>query len=145
MPFLDENGVSYYWQKVKTLVQTTVPTGMITMWSGSVVPDGWALCDGQNGTPDLRGRFVLGASTDHSLGTSGGSETVALTIDQIPEHSHTLSYNTAPNSVLDGYGDVLKGFAEFDPDGYSSTDEAGGSEPHSNMPPYYVLAYIMKT
>lgn len=78
-------------------------TGMIVLWSGTSasVPAGWVICDGQNGTPDLRDQFVLGAGG--SLATSGGSSATttgstslgslsvgntALTIDQIPSHSH---------------------------------------------------------
>ena len=56
--------------------------GMIVMWSGSTsnIPAGWALCDGKNGTPDLRGRFVIGAGGDYSPGNTGGGS--------IPSHSH---------------------------------------------------------
>jgi microcystin-dependent protein len=84
-----------------------VPTGGIIMWSGATPPVGWALCDGQNGTPDLRGRFIVGyhpAANDYNdpgsrstqgaagaQGKTGGSADVALTLAQIPSHSH--SYN----------------------------------------------------
>ena len=53
-----------------------VPAGVIVMWSGVValIPLGWALCDGTNGTPDLRGRFILGATV---AGTTGGGATHA--------------------------------------------------------------------
>ncbi|HXS14419.1 MAG TPA: hypothetical protein VN734_17100 [Acidobacteriaceae bacterium] len=78
-------------------------TGMIVIWSGasSSVPAGWVICDGNNGTPDLRDQFVLGAGG--ALPTAGGSSSTttgstslgslsvgntALTIDQIPSHSH---------------------------------------------------------
>ena len=59
------------------------PSGGIIMWSGSIdsIPSGWALCDGDNGTPDLRDRFVIGAGGDRSVDeTSDG---------QMPEHTHT--------------------------------------------------------
>ena len=83
------------------------PKGMIMLWKGSVnnVPQGWALCDGTKDTPDLRGRFVLGANPtdwpvakDSSLSVNqidnkGGAETVTLTVDQIPEHNHKISNN----------------------------------------------------
>ncbi|MFO0001051.1 MAG: tail fiber protein, partial [bacterium] len=68
----------------------TTPLGGIIMWSGSVdaVPAGWALCDGRssNGrtTPDLRGRFVIGATSGRVVGSVGGSETVTLTTSQLP-------------------------------------------------------------
>lgn len=64
---------------------TAVPVGGIIMWSGSVanIPAGWALCDGQNGTPDLRNRFIIGAGGTYSPGNTGGSATVNL------QHSHS--------------------------------------------------------
>lgn len=46
-------------EAVASIPGASIPTGGIIIWSGSAVPDGWALCDGTNGTPDLRGRFVL--------------------------------------------------------------------------------------
>ena len=76
-----------------------VPPGAIIMWSGSIndIPVGWALCDGRNGTPDLRNRFIVGAGGSYSVGNTGGSNTVTLTTSQIPSHSHgagTLKTNT---------------------------------------------------
>lgn len=64
-----------------------IPSGGIIMWKGSVaeIPAGWALCDGQNGTPDLRDRFVLGAGGTYAVGANGGSSTINLA------HSHTVS------------------------------------------------------
>jgi microcystin-dependent protein len=79
----------------------TTPLGGIIMWSGSVdaVPAGWALCDGRtsNGrtTPDLRGRFVIGATSGRVVGSVGGSETVTLTTSQLPSHNHLVSGSTA--------------------------------------------------
>ncbi len=69
-----------------------VPPGAILMWSGAVdaIPTGWALCDGQNGTPDLRDRFIVGAGGSYNVGDTGGSNTVTLNVNQIPSHKHTL-------------------------------------------------------
>ena len=72
------------------------PTGGIIMWAGSTVPEGWALCDGENGTPDLRGRFIVGKHTDTDneyvgIGTTGGVKKVTLTEKQLPKHKHTGS------------------------------------------------------
>lgn len=74
-------------------VSSFVPTGIIVMWSGTVsnVPSGWALCDGNNGTPDLRDRFVVAAGSSYSVDDTGGSDTVRLDTEHIPDHSHAFS------------------------------------------------------
>jgi microcystin-dependent protein len=71
-----------------------LPPGGIILWAGRTdqVPQGWVLCDGQNGTPDLRGRFVVGwnpADTAYaSVGKTGGVSQVVLTPAQLPAHAH---------------------------------------------------------
>lgn len=67
------------------------PSGGIVLWSGIVsnIPSGWVLCDGQNNTPDLRGKFIIGAGGSYNPSVTGGSETVTLTTQQIPSHSHS--------------------------------------------------------
>jgi hypothetical protein len=52
---------------------------------------GWALCNGNNGTPDLSDRFVLATNTAAQVGTTGGAHTYTLTIAQLPPHTHTIS------------------------------------------------------
>lgn len=125
-----------------------VPKGTIVIWSGteSDIPDGWALCDGQDGRPDLRGKFVLGAGSSHAAGTSGGAETVTLTVDQIPSHNHKVStpgatHNNTLQTIIPVSG-ILDSSTEF----YqaNATVPTGGSQPHNNMPPYYTLCYIIK-
>lgn len=71
----------------------SVPVGGIILWSGSAsaIPAHWALCNGQNGTPDLRGRFIVGAGGSYSPGATGGAEAVTLGISQIPSHTHTAT------------------------------------------------------
>ena len=79
-----------------------VPQGGIIMWSRSAanIPAGWALCNGSNGTPDLRGRFVVGYSGSGSytaVGNTGGSDSRTLTTANMPSHSHTG--NTGVTSI----------------------------------------------
>lgn len=89
--------------------QHYVPTGAIMMWSGAIanIPAGWALCNGQNGTPDLQGRFIVGAGsvTDtnenyaYQVGDSGGHNKVALTVSQMPRHNHNTATSLADGTV----------------------------------------------
>ena len=76
---------------------SSIPSGLIAMWSGasSAIPSGWALCDGSNGTPDLRDRFIVGAGSSYSVGNTGGSDSVTLTTAQIPSHTHAHSLTAA--------------------------------------------------
>ena len=72
-----------------------LPFGSIILWYGATntIPSGWSLCNGNNGTPDLRNKFVVGAAnnpgTYYEVGDTGGSDTVSLTANQGPSHSHT--------------------------------------------------------
>lgn len=142
--------------------------GMILMWSGSIdtIPSGWHLCDGTNGTPDLRDRFIVGAGNGYIVGASGGSNSVVLNVNQLPSHTHTVTMNNAgthnhrvenvPKKVSDGTNGSWRvaGVSNSTTD-YTTTNNgdhthsitiantgAGGG--HENRPPYYSLAYIMK-
>ena len=149
MKVLEESGLAYFWQGAREWIDQRIaawlPKGSIVMWSGSDIPNGWALCDGTNGTPDLRGRFVLGVSDSHKLKTKGGTEEVTLEVEQMPEHQHFMNnvvgFTKTESAAKGGTGDttlaVYSGRIYF-------TDAAGESQPHNNMPPYYTLAYIMK-
>ena len=68
-------------------------TGMILLWYGNTgnIPSGFVLCDGNNSTPDLRDRFVIGAGSAYSPGNTGGSSSVTLSTSQLPSHTHSLS------------------------------------------------------
>jgi len=70
-----------------------IPQGGIIMWSGLIasIPTGWGLCDGTNGTPDLRNRFVVGAGDAYDRNDTGGSDSVTLTESEIPAHNHSMS------------------------------------------------------
>jgi len=137
----------------------TIPVGGIIMWSGAVasIPTGWALCDGTNATPDLRSRFIVGAGSDtgnyawdvttgavtgqYAPGNTGGSAAHQLTIPELPDHTH--SYRISGNlnfGVAGGFtSDVNKGLTD------AGTGGAGGNNFHENRPPYYALAFIMRT
>ncbi len=96
---LDGQEGSYY-QNAGNLNAGTIPdarlansslfvTGMILMYTGNSAPSGWAICNGQNGTPDLRDRFIVGAGSAYSVNNTGGAASVTLTTAQLPAHSHT--------------------------------------------------------
>lgn len=117
--------------------------GTIVMWSAAAnaIPTGWALCDGTNNTPDLRNRFIVGAGSTYAVGAAGGSNSVTLTVEQMPSHEHGIKTNL--NGI--GSGGVIT-YESNNYWGYGiKTSEAGGGQPHENRPPYYALCFIMKT
>jgi hypothetical protein len=72
-----------------------VPKGGIIMWSGGVnqIPEGWALCNGQNGTPDLRDRFIVGAGSGYAVGATGGINSNNISHTHTgPAHVHTIDH-----------------------------------------------------
>ena len=118
------------------------------MWSGSVsnIPDGWALCNGSNGTPDLRNRFIVGAGSTYAVNDIGGEASHTLTIEEIPSHNHTTSARHrfyVSDTSADYYVTPVSapGNATLLSNGITST---GGGEAHNNLPPYYALCFIMK-
>ena len=122
-------------------------TGMIILWSGAAdaIPSGFVLCDGNNSTPNLSGRFVVGydaSNSDYDVNDTGGSESVTLTINQIPAHTHNI--NLAVRAFYQeprNFGVGTDGSANNSED----TGSTGGGQSHENRPPYYTLCYIMKT
>jgi len=92
--------------EVDSVTASLIPTGVIVMWSGSTgsVPSGWALCNGSNGTPDLRDRFVVGAGNLYAVDATGGSKDAVVvshthsfsgSTGSAGSHSHSGSTNTA--------------------------------------------------
>lgn len=119
-----------------------IPIGAIMLWGAGTIPNGWAECNGQTvkgfTTPNLRGRFVVGAGTSditYNLNATGGTSTVTLTLDQIPAHSHTIPGRTGggPTGGIDFPSSTVSNV---------STSSAGGGQAHENRPPFYVLRYI---
>ena len=133
-----------------------IPRGTIVSFNSATAPAGWALCDGSNGTPDLRGRFVLSAGqggnlSNRTLNQTGGAETHTLTLNEIPTHSH--KYVDAYYAEVDGpdksLGNVSGSKSGTDRDNNTfsverTTAPSGENRSHNNMPPFYVLSYIMK-
>jgi microcystin-dependent protein len=77
---------------------SSVPSGLISMWSGSIatIPKGWVLCNGSNGTPDLRDKFIIGAG-NKTPGQTGGEENVTLSESTMPWHEHGTGRAKIPN------------------------------------------------
>jgi len=145
---------------VKTYIDKSIPSGVILMWSGSVesIPAGWYLCNGSNGTPDLRARFVIAAGGSYSVGTTGDGS--------IPAHTHSSgsllaasagahTHNINAYSVhSNGNSNSCQGEPATD---YTFATSSSGDHTHTisgstgssgsgtkNIAVYYALAYIMK-
>jgi hypothetical protein len=140
----------------QTAVGTTIPTGIISLWYGAIgsVPAGWYLCDGANGTPDLRDKFVVGAGSTYSVAAVGGTaDAVVVTHNHTatvtdPGHLHSISAvaSNGQYPAVGGGGAV----STVSSTGTSTTGitvanaSAGVSGTNANLPPYYALAYVMK-
>jgi hypothetical protein len=152
-------------------IPTAFVTGMIMLWSGTVatIPTGWLLCDGTSSTPDLRNRFVIGAHSDSggaakttvtgSSTLSGGSKDAIVvshthTASSSSEnaHSHTYDKSGSVTGNVSGYsGSIASGSAVTNTNTVPAhnhtitVSSAGSSGTNANLPPYYALAYIMKS
>jgi len=142
------------------------PSGGIVMWSGTIanIPTDWVLCDGTNGTPDLRNRFIVGAHSgtnpgttsqagpgfsaitgaiadDYEPGDTGGETAHQLSVNELPAHNHAYQLRSiyqqgsGPNAQTDMANNGNS----------AETGNEGSNRYHENRPPYYALAYIMKT
>jgi len=78
-----------------------VPSGIISMWSGAVsaIPSGWNLCDGNNGTPNLVGKFIKGGSTAGTTGGSGTTSSNGSHTHSTPNHSHSHSVSAGSHTL----------------------------------------------
>lgn len=156
---------AYIDEKLGSMEGSSIPRGLIALWNGTQVPNGWALCNGQIvddlQTPDLSGKFVVGwqsGNEDYNLiGNTGGQDKVTLTTPEIPSHVHNFAdayYIEAHDGIgINGsqwIGNKLYGSNKTDRDNSyvalwdHDTRAVGGGQPHENRPPYYVLAYIIK-
>ena len=119
-----------------------VPVGGIIMWSGATnnIPSGWALCDGQNGTPNLQDRFIVGAGNTYAVDATGGSADATLV-----SHTHNLLYNHGSFGGSSGAVTPRSGNSPVTPGISGRVSTEGSSATNANLPPYYALAYIMKT
>jgi len=111
-----------------------VPAGIITIWSGAIIdiPAGWILCNGNNGSPDLRDRFVVGAGSTYAVGANAGSV----------NHNHTFTTNGHGHDVSSG---AAMGVGAVYANQTSNDTDSGTTDNASSLPPYYALAYIMRT
>jgi microcystin-dependent protein len=153
-----------------------VPTDGIVLWYGSVanVPPGWAVCDGTNGTPDLRDKFILGAGSTYNYGQSGGSANVTLSNAHLPSHTHSIvcentdhqhnhvhpNLHTHPMNYYWSVGGGTAGWwlndPNFAPYQYGQQNiqldhthpgqvgNAGSGQSFQILPSFYALLYIIK-
>jgi len=138
LPFSD--GLNTSKITITQIADLIVPIGSIIMWSGSIatIPGNWALCNGTNGTVDLRDRFIVGAGRDYAVSNTGGLSAVKLTTEQMPSHTHSVPSGGAGTQGTWGSGG---GYATTNS---QTTGSRGGDQEHENRPPYYALAFIQR-
>lgn len=122
-----------------------VPQYSIILWSGvlATVPPGWAICDGTQGTPDLRDNFVIGAGRTYAAQALGGSTSTG----PAGTHTHTANNGNAvlvPTTLAVAAGVGASPVASESDSGHSHTINEVGDHTHANLPPFVALYYIMK-
>ncbi|MDB6371570.1 tail fiber protein [Photorhabdus bodei] len=193
------NGIKVDSSGISIDPNNVLPKGMIMMFSGENAPTGWAFCDGNNGTPDLRSRFVMcgetisetgqssskanGSGTEKSFSKNTASTAVSVNVTvgntvltelQIPSHKHIggmtyytsygMKYGYAPDNkteyqINNSYTSSIWLKPSLGKDHYAYTSNTGGGQGHNHpatasspshnhsidiIPPYYLLAFIMK-
>lgn len=148
------------------IIDAGISSGTICIWAGSEasIPAGWYLCNGSNGTPNLRSRFVICTGDDHAYGSTGGAShqtlssaslaigTHAITSAELPSHNH--SYSDRSMSTMGGSGTEKTGYGT--PEDHVSATSSVSSTAHGHTgsyftggntdcrPKFYALAFIMK-
>ncbi len=110
------------------------PRGVIVEWFGAIgeIPAGWVLCNGANGTPDLRNRFIVGAGDTYAVNEEGGAI----------NHNHPFTEDGHQHDI--GPGELIAAGVSLD--AVTDTTFAAGTTDNANgLPPYHALAFIMKT
>jgi microcystin-dependent protein len=162
------------------MTEVTPYVGEIRVFGGHKLPAGWAFCngamlpisdydtlfnligttyggDGQEtfGLPDLRGRVPMHVGNGVQLGEAAGQETVTLTKDQLPSHSHlmlgsvnpatrnTVAQNIPASMPAAGAGNAYGSVEPFRPLQAGSVAPVGGSEAHSNIQPYQCVTFMI--
>lgn len=150
---------------------SSVPKGSIIPWYGDKanIPNGFALCDGTKGTPDLRNRFLVGAGNAYKVSDIGGKDKVMLEESDVAKHRHlmfvpgykslgrdyfyqsltnstyvSVSGNPARGSCEEKYNMVAANSSTVPSIGLTGYAGNGVPTAHENRPPYYALYYIMK-
>ncbi|KAL6596855.1 hypothetical protein U3516DRAFT_848217, partial [Neocallimastix sp. 'constans'] len=133
--------------------------GMIISWYGSLysIPDGWAICNGCRGTPDLTDKFVIGSGGKYTYGSTGGKSTIHLTKDNLPKlgkfgissDSHNGLFHHSSNGLVtcqSRYSVYVKngGADDWGSNYVIDLNEGMNSSAINIMNPYYALYYIMK-
>ena len=130
---------------VGTIVSTVggaFVTGMIVAWYGATnaIPTGFVICDGNNNTPDLRDKFIIGAGNNYAVDATGGSKDAVVV-----EHKHVTTFDGHKYFPGDGSTSINYGGAGGYPATTFSMNNEGVSGTDKNLPPYHALCYIMKT
>jgi len=114
--------------------------GMIIAWSGNTsnIPTGFVLCDGNNNTPDLRDRFIIGAGNNYAVDATGGSKDAVLV-----SHFHTTENFVGRSNYAEPRNFGVGTDGNLNSTG--NTDTKGEDGTNKNLPPYHALCYIMKT
>ena len=124
----------------KNILEVVYPVGAIYLSVNNTNP---STLFGFGTWERIEDRFLLGASSTYVAGTTGGEVSHILTIDEMPSHSHTFLRHQFDRNDSDNGTDVYGANNKTLPQVNATTDAAGGSQAHNNMPPYLVV-YMWK-